>query len=141
MRVWINNPFDFLPGEGARLQRYGLLCQALAQAGHQVVWWTSDWNHLEKARREVLKFESSKALKLKEKLETGNLKLDHPTSNIEHRTSNVEHRIGAGGVEIRLIKTLPYFKNVGLRRLLSHWLYAKRWERMSCSSPVQRRKR
>jgi len=53
MTVWINNPFDFLPGEGARPQRYGLLCRALAQAGHQVVWWTSDWNHMAKVRREV----------------------------------------------------------------------------------------
>jgi hypothetical protein len=53
MTIWINNPFDFLPGEGARPQRYGLLCRALAQAGHHVVWWSSDWNHLEKVRREV----------------------------------------------------------------------------------------
>jgi nucleoside-diphosphate-sugar epimerase len=52
MTIWINNPFDFLPGEGARLQRYGLLCQALAQAGHQVVWWSSDWNHIKKEKRE-----------------------------------------------------------------------------------------
>lgn len=51
MRIWVCNPFDLLPGEGARLQRYGLLCKALAQAGHRVVWWTSDFCHLTKKLR------------------------------------------------------------------------------------------
>jgi glycosyltransferase involved in cell wall biosynthesis len=100
MTVWINNPFDFLPGEGARLQRYGLLCNALAQEGHQVIWWTSDWNHIKKARREK---------------QCANARM--------------------GEVEIRLIKTLSYQRNVSLRRLLSHWLYAKRWERMALAEP------
>ena len=117
MRVWINNPFDFLPGEGARLQRYGLLCRALVQAGHQVVWWTSDWNHLEKVRREVLKFEPAS--------------LEATPSQGSSKVLKLED----GQVEIRLIKTMPYFKNVGLRRLVSHWLYAKRWERMALAEP------
>ena len=101
MIIWINNPFDFIPGEGARLQRYGLLAQALVKAGHQVIWWSSDWNHLEKARREVA-------------------------------VGSRSRQLGDGAVEIRLIKTMPYFKNIGLRRLISHWLYAREWAR-ECS--------
>ncbi|MEG1480501.1 MAG: glycosyltransferase family 4 protein [Kiritimatiellia bacterium] len=52
MNFWINNPFDHLPGEGRRVQRYGLLCRALVKAGHHVVWWSSDFNHaLKRPRR------------------------------------------------------------------------------------------
>lgn len=51
MRVWIENPFDNLPGEGARPGRYELMAKAFADAGHEVVWWTSDFSHVRKARR------------------------------------------------------------------------------------------
>ncbi len=52
MIFWINNPFDNLPGEGRRPQRYSLLCRALAKAGHQVVLWSSDFAHaLKRPRR------------------------------------------------------------------------------------------
>ncbi len=51
MNVWINNPFDNLPGEGRRPQRYSLLCRALAKAGHRVVWWSSDFAHALKKPR------------------------------------------------------------------------------------------
>lgn len=53
MIFWVNNPFDNLPGEGHRIQRYGLLCRALVRAGHDVVWWTSDFSHPRKRRRTV----------------------------------------------------------------------------------------
>lgn len=116
MTIWINNPFDFLPGEGARLQRYGLLAQALVKAGHQVVWWSSDWNHIKKEKR-------------------------------EEKCANVGMRecanVGEGSVEIRLIKTMPYYKNIGLRRLLSHWLYARSWERearSACGNEVRKQR-
>jgi glycosyltransferase involved in cell wall biosynthesis len=129
MTVWINNPFDFLPGEGARLQRYGLLAQALAQAGHRVIWWSSDWSHVEKKRRE-------------------GRAVARPCSHLCQGFHLREYGYGGqdggqgGGineveegasdrspVQIRLIKTMPYYQNVGLRRLLSHWLYAKEWKR------------
>lgn len=52
MIFWINNPFDNLPGEGRRPQRYSLLCRALVKAGHQVVLWSSDFAHaLKRPRR------------------------------------------------------------------------------------------
>lgn len=53
MVVWLANPFDPLPGEGGRPLRYWLLCRALAAAGHEAVWWSSDFHHLRKRRREV----------------------------------------------------------------------------------------
>ncbi len=53
MNVWVNNPFDNLPGEGRRPQRYTLLCQALARAGHRVVLWSSDFAHALKKPRQL----------------------------------------------------------------------------------------
>jgi glycosyltransferase involved in cell wall biosynthesis len=156
MTIWINNPFDFLPGEGARLQRYGLLCRALAQAGHHVVWWTSDWNHLEKVRREVkcanagigecansgMRECANEGMRecanagMRECANAGmrecaNAGMRECANAGIGECANGTPRRGAADPEIRLIKTLPYFKNVGLRRLISHWLYAKRWERMA----------
>ena len=53
MNVWINNPFDNLPGEGRRPQRYALLCRALVKAGHTVTWWSSDFSHALKKPRQL----------------------------------------------------------------------------------------
>ena len=52
MTVWIQNPFDNLPMEGYRKQRYWLMCEAFARAGHQVVFWTSDFSHAKKGMRD-----------------------------------------------------------------------------------------
>lgn len=54
MKVWIENPFDNLPAEGYRPQRYWLMAEAFAHAGHAVTLWTSDFSHARKAPR-VLK--------------------------------------------------------------------------------------
>ena len=106
MVVWIQNPFDNLPSEGYRKQRYWLMCEAFARAGHQVVFWTSDFSHARKRTRDV-------------RLETED-----------------------GGVEMRMIPTLPYPKNVCFARIQSHRAYAREWLRLaldpSLASPVSR---
>ena len=53
MTVWIINPFDNLPTEGYRPQRYWMMAEAFAAAGHDVVLWTQDWSHAKKSRREI----------------------------------------------------------------------------------------
>jgi len=53
VRIWIENPFDNLPAEGFRPQRYWLMAEAFARAGHDVVLWTADFNHTTKARRNL----------------------------------------------------------------------------------------
>ena len=52
MVVWIQNPFDNLPGEGFRKMRYALMAEAFARAGHDVTVWTSDFSHALKRRRD-----------------------------------------------------------------------------------------
>jgi glycosyltransferase involved in cell wall biosynthesis len=49
--VWIVNPFDNLPLEGYRPQRYWLMARAFAEKGHEVTYWTSDFSHATKQRR------------------------------------------------------------------------------------------
>ena len=54
MRVWIINPFDNLPLEGYRPMRFWLMSEAFARAGHEVVYWTADFSHANKAPRAIL---------------------------------------------------------------------------------------
>lgn len=51
MTVWIVNPFDNLPLEDYRPQRYWLMARGFASAGHKVVYWTSDFSHATKRKR------------------------------------------------------------------------------------------
>ena len=50
--VWIVNPFDQLPNETDVPLRYWAVCKTLAEHGHKVTWWSSDFNHLTKTKRE-----------------------------------------------------------------------------------------
>ena len=95
MVVWIQNPFDNLPSDGYRKQRYWLMCEAFARAGWKVVFWTSSFSHAKKAKRDV-------------RLETED-----------------------GGIEVRMISTLPYPKNVCFARIKSHRAYAREWLRIA----------
>ena len=52
MKVALVNPFDPLPGESVREGRYAAFARALAQAGHQVAWFSSDFSHTLKRPRE-----------------------------------------------------------------------------------------
>ena len=55
MNIWLVNPFDPLPGESFRPGRYAFLAEMLAQKGHKVTWWTSNFFHLTKSFREPIK--------------------------------------------------------------------------------------
>jgi len=94
MRVWIENPFDNLPVEGYRPQRYWLMAEAFARAGHDVVLWTADFNHTTKAKR-VLAHEAPHSFALE------------------------------------FVEEPPYASNVSLRRMYSHFRYARAWERQA----------
>lgn len=53
MRIWIVNPFEEFPINGTTPLRYGTLCRILAERGHQVIWWSSNFSHLTKTFRPV----------------------------------------------------------------------------------------
>jgi hypothetical protein len=92
MNVWIVKPFDNLPPEGLRAQRYWLMARAFARAGHEVVYWSADFSHAYKRAREVSALEG-------------------------------QHE----GFALCLVHEPPYPKNVCLKRLWSHWRFARNW--------------
>ena len=94
MEVWIANPFDNLPLEGYRPQRYWLMARAFASAGHSVTYWTSDFSHATKRKRALVREVND-------------------------------------GFAVRLVPSMPYPKNVCLRRLVSHWRLAHVWRRLA----------
>jgi protein subunit release factor B len=51
LTVWLVNPFDDVPGEGAPPLRTWTLARVLAARGHDVTWWTATWSHRRKAIR------------------------------------------------------------------------------------------
>lgn len=53
MRVWIINPFGPFPGEPVRNGRFASLAYALTDAGHEVVWWASDFSHRYKRKVDI----------------------------------------------------------------------------------------
>ena len=105
MRVWIENPFDTLPLEGARPLRFWLMAAAFARAGHTVVYWTSDFNHITKRQRVFVREGADGARRA-----------------AEPQREDAPFRV-------ELIPTKPYAKNVSLARVRSHRAYAAAWER------------
>lgn len=55
MNIWLVNPFDPLPGEVLRPGRYAFLADLLANEGHKVTWWTSNFFHTTKSFRAPMK--------------------------------------------------------------------------------------
>lgn len=53
MRVWIVNPFDNLPAEGFRPQRYWMMARAFALSGDDVTLWSTDFSHAFKRPRRL----------------------------------------------------------------------------------------
>lgn len=53
---WIVNPYGTLPSEGWRDYRSFMLANALANRGHRVLWWISDFEHRSKKRRAATVF-------------------------------------------------------------------------------------
>ncbi|ODP39097.1 glycosyltransferase family 4 protein [Sphingomonas turrisvirgatae] len=45
LRIWLFNPYGPLPDEGWREYSYVTIGSALAEAGHDVTWWTSNFSH------------------------------------------------------------------------------------------------
>ena len=148
MKVWIVNPFDNLPLEGNRPQRYWLLARAFARAGHDVTLWTSDFSHARKAKR-VFCVESSmlSVERFKEKGRYWRLKaMGYPPYGLskingpdspdlispqpaaaplapEPSTFNFQ----PSTFNLQLIPTPGYRRNIGLARIWSHRAFAKRW--------------
>ncbi|PXA03668.1 hypothetical protein DDZ13_10255 [Coraliomargarita sinensis] len=98
MNIWLINPFSDLPNEGASEGRFCCLARMLVEQGHHVTWWTVDFHHRTKARREPV-FEGGK----EEKWE-GNR---------------------GGSCQIFLLPVPGYKKNISFARVRSHRAYGR----------------
>ena len=137
MVVWIQNPFDTLPSEGGRKMRYWLLSEAFARAGHRVTLWTSDFSHATKRRREcgagaVEKWKGGEV----EKCDVGATGATSGASATCGLKSPPP--LASQGIEVRLVPTLPYSRNVSLARIRSHRAYAAEWMRLAQDTSLPR---
>ena len=115
MTVWIVNPFDNLPLEGNRPQRYWLLARAFARAGHDVTLWTSDFSHARKAKRVLRGLDGG-----------------------ERKRGCWGTRWSSGETpdfRVVLVETPAYRANIGLRRIWSHRVFARRWRELAGGEP------
>lgn len=117
MRVWIENPFDTLPLEGGRPLRFWLMAAAFARAGHEVVYWTSDFNHITKRKR-AFACDGE-----------GGSRGGAEARREEDSRGGAAARMEDVPFAVELIPTKPYAKNVSLARVRSHRAYAAAWER------------
>ena len=101
--VWIQNPFDSLPLEGARKMRYWLMAEAFVRAGWRVVYWTSDFSHATKTKRVLTSLSSLPSLS----------------------------SLDPARFQLHLIPTKPYARNVSWARVASHRAYAQTWRRLA----------
>ena len=97
MNVWIINPFDNLPVEGYRPQRYWLMSEAFARAGHRVTYWTQNWSHARKDERRL----------------TGGRTLEDLSASLSFT--------------LKFVRVPGYRRNICLKRIWSHWRFAKNW--------------
>ena len=51
LKIWLINPYGPLPSEGWRDYSFITFGKTLAAAGHEVIWWTSNFSHHFKAHR------------------------------------------------------------------------------------------
>jgi glycosyltransferase involved in cell wall biosynthesis len=51
MNIWLINPYGPIPGESWRDYSFTMMAEAFANAGHSVVWWTSNFSHHFKKHR------------------------------------------------------------------------------------------
>lgn len=100
MTVWIVNPFDNLPLEGFPAGRYWRMAEAFVAAGHRVTYWTADFSHTTKRPRVTV--------------DSSRWPDGYPSS-------------AAGSLEVALVPTLPYAKNLSFRRIVSHVRLANSW--------------
>ena len=134
MVVWIQNPFDSLPSEGARKMRYWLMAEAFARAGHRVTLWTSDFSHATKKRREfpATDFTDCHGLNDESAVEaTGTTTGASETRGLTSLTTPTS--LTSPTFEIRFIPTRPYRRNVSLARVASHRAYAREWLRLAAA--------
>lgn len=112
MHIWLLSPFSPLPTPGAHESRSAALARHLTQAGHQVVWFTMDWDH----RRKETVGEVVPDFANNSELGTSSPTTPHFPSSLPHAPCHL----------LFPIPVPPYTKNISLRRFYSHRVWGNR---------------
>ncbi len=101
MKIWLVTIGEPMPTDGTneRLMRTGMLANILVERGHEVVWWTSTFDHARKRHR----FEQDSIIEVNDFLQ-------------------IKYLHGSG-----------YKKNISLKRLIDHYLVARKFKRYARS--------
>lgn len=92
MKVWLINPYGPIPGESWRDYRFSMMAEALDEAGHEVIWWTSNFSHHFK----------------------------------KFRSEDWQDRQLTPRIQVRLVPTPGYKRNIGLGRVIRDIVFAVR---------------
>ena len=92
MRIWLLKTGEPLPTESSqvRLLRMGILAEELVRKGHEVVWWTSTFDH----RRKCQRYKTTQHLQIEKRYRLIAIKSPGYTKNISLRRI-MDHRIVA----------------------------------------------
>jgi glycosyltransferase involved in cell wall biosynthesis len=104
MIVWCFSPFSPLPEPGAHESRTAALARYLTEAGHNVVWFSMDWDHRQKKKMKDRRWKIGEDA-------------SKPAPNFYLLSSNFQSI---------LIPVPPYSKNISLRRFWSHRVWGNR---------------
>lgn len=140
MQIWIINPFDDLPCEG-KAQRFWSLATMLADQGHDVVWWSSDWSHRLKVRREAPERKTDQRSwcgKVGNTSKAGVKRCEKPAGLVYDSEAVEEQPLSDQSVtinfELRLVATPPYRKNISLARIWNHRMFGRKLYRDACAA-------
>lgn len=92
MKIWIVNVGENLPtdGENVRIFRCGILANYLSERGHEVIWWTSTFDHYLKKQR----FNENKTISLKSNYKIKFLNGSGYTKNISLKRLYDHYKLG-----------------------------------------------
>jgi len=90
--------------EGYRPQRYWLMSEAFARAGHRVTYWTQNWSHARKDERRL----------------TGDKTLEDLSAALPFT--------------LKFVRVPGYCRNICLKRIWSHWRFAKNWAALASAA-------
>jgi glycosyltransferase involved in cell wall biosynthesis len=103
MKAWlltVGEPLPLVDAGNPRLLRTGVLARRLVELGHQVIWWTSTFDHYGKRQR-----------------------------------AEEDRQVAWDGVEIRMLRSVGYQRNVSLRRFQEHRGVARKFAMLAPQLP------
>jgi len=121
VRIWLLSPFSPLPSPGAHESRTATLARVLVGKGHQVVWFSMDWDHRSKSRTNESGW-----------IQGFGFEANRPTPDPAAAREGPSLQSFSGGwsagapYKLFLVPVPSYTQNISLRRFYSHHVWGRR---------------